>query len=914
VTLRSPALQLPQVEAVTDGEGRYRFADLPAGVFVLRYELSGFQTLIRDNLEISAGFAARVDVVLKLGGVAETVTVSGASPVVDVSTTSAGATLSTEMVNKTIPGSRMFSDIARMVPGISNTQAPNIGLLGLASLGGFKAYGAGGFQAMIDGVDVRSNTYPNAATAAEIDVRTFGNSADVSTSGALINIVTKSGGNEFHGRYADMAMGDTLQGDNITDALRAQGITVGDATKYFNDLDTDLGGRFVRDKLWFYTAYRDRRNKRSAVGFALDAGPDGRYGSGDEPPYFPTVATQNWTSKMSYQATRNYQFVGFYARDLSVADGVLGTSRGATRFIPYESATISRFNPTNWRGEIKATPASNLLFNAQIGRVWYVADYQGTGFEDIPARFDRETQIFTGGSISAGGNYGETIRPRIRWMSQGNVTYLPAFLASRHELKTGYRTYIQEGASNAPNHASGNYMLVYDKAGGLSHQPVEIQAYNFPVDGSNRENSIAIYVNDKWQVNDRLTLNVGLRYDYDHAFVPEQTKRQGQFGTSGTFPMVDANRFYDAAPRLAFAFDLAGDGKTVWKTTWGKFNAEIADSFASPYNVNAITTTTYRWHDLNGNSNYDPGEVNLDLNGADFISVSSAATNIQNLDLRRPTDYETTTSIAHEVRSKMSVRAAWINKRITLDTATVNVKRPFSAYDIALSRRDPGPDGVLSTPDDGGGVTIYDYNAAYRGAAFVANQIQNRPDGRADTYNTIEVSMNQRSTGTWGLVSSYAATKNHRWLTVIPTSPNDEYFPLDETWEWTYKVNGSYRFPGGFQFAGIFDVQNGTPGQRTYTFRATDPDGGTPLRQLSTVTLRLEPYGAHTGPVRSEANLRLSKFFRLPKGELKLDVDIFNAFNSSAVWATDYVSGPTFGYATTIVGPRVFQFGASYEF
>ena len=248
------------------------------------------------------------------------------------------------------------------------------------------------------------------------------------------------------------------------------------------------------------------------------------------------------------------------------------------------------------------------------------------------------------------------------------------------------------------------------------------------------------------------------------------------------------------------------------------------------------------------------------------------------------------------------------------DITTVNIKRPYSAYDIALTRRDPGPDGVLGNSDDAGSVKIYDYNAAFRGAAFVANQQLNRPSDRSDNYQTLELTLNKRTSSRWGASTSFTLTKNHRFLVGIPTSPNDDYFPIDDTKTWGYKVSGSYRLPYDISFSGVFDIQPGILGQRTNVFRSVDPDGGTPLRQLSTVTLRLEPQGEQRGPVRPSANVRLSKFLKLAKGELQLSIDALNAFNTNTFWGMTFASGPTFGYGTAFTSPRALQFGVAYEF
>src|SRR5262249_35104969 len=133
VTLTSPALQVAQMTDVTNAEGRYRFTQLPLGTYQLRYELSGFQTLVRGGLALGAGFEAKVDITLLLGNVAETVTVKGESPVVDVSTTGGSTTLSPELLNKLLPSSRQYGDIAKLTPGLVSTSAPNIGRLGLGS-------------------------------------------------------------------------------------------------------------------------------------------------------------------------------------------------------------------------------------------------------------------------------------------------------------------------------------------------------------------------------------------------------------------------------------------------------------------------------------------------------------------------------------------------------------------------------------------------------------------------------------------------------------------------------------------------------------------------------------------------------------------------------------------------------------
>src|SRR5206468_10300356 len=132
---------------------------------------------------------------------------------------------------------------------------PQNGALGMkGEANGFKNYGmSGNERTTIEGVDMHSNENPDFSAVEEVDVKTFGNSAEVPTPGAAIQLIVKSGGNTFHGRYNEQYMSDKLQSNNIDAALKAQGIAAGDAAIYYQDFSGDLGGRLVRDQLLVYT-------------------------------------------------------------------------------------------------------------------------------------------------------------------------------------------------------------------------------------------------------------------------------------------------------------------------------------------------------------------------------------------------------------------------------------------------------------------------------------------------------------------------------------------------------------------------------------------------------------------------------------------------------------------------------------
>jgi len=909
VTLTSPALQVPQRTTVTDNQGEYQFLELPVGTYRVSFELSGFSRLVREDIQLAAGFAARVDAGLKLSGVQETVTVSGQSPIVDVTNTRGGAVLSKTLLDS-VPNNLNYNDIQNLTPGLVVAAPPQPGQLGSSALGnGFKSYGmsAGQQRTSIEGIDMQTNETPDFSSLEEVDVKTFGNSAEIPTPGAAVQLIVKSGGNQFHGQYKEQYMTHHLQATNIDDALQKQGIHAGDALVFFQDFAGDLGGRVVRDKLWFYGAVRDQHNERTLTGYVSSPGGDGIFGTADDIPGNPPVDNLNLTSKLSYQATSKNRFIGFYTRDKIHEDQLF-----ASRFTPQESTLQFDYRLYQSKIEWQGTLGSRLYATAMVGDGWYHSIYfNPPAALSKPATMDLTTQWQSGESFNG---LDQNRRLQERKQSNGSLSYqTPEFLGSNHELKVGYGLWFWQNPIDILSKPSGNYQLVYDNG-----NPTQINTVNNPVSFNGILNTYSGYVADLWRPTKSLTVNLGLRFDREVSYDPAGIKDQGQFGTSGTFPRVDTGSWSVWAPRFGAALDLTGDGKTVVKGTYGRYNYVLPSNYATNFSLIGQVITTFRWHDLNLDKKYQPGEVNLDPNGPDFVSVAGNqgrdTSAIVNPDLQLPRTHEVTASVEREVTPSLSVRGLYVYKLTASDYQAVNIARPFGVYNIPISRQDPGPDGVTGTADDGGVITLYDYDPAYRGAKFVVNEYQNRPSNRNDHTNSIEFTLNKRQQGKWSGETSFLATKYHRYIVGIPQSPNDQVFDLDTTWELTYRLAGTFRAPYGIDLSGFYTAFNGVVGQRTYLFRS--------LPQLGTFNMRMEPFGAERGPVRSNVNVRAAKAFALARGrQLKAEVDVVNVFNSNAPWAITYTSGPTFGYVNagsgvggSLTPPRVLRFGATFSF
>ena len=685
------------------------------------------------------------------------------------------------------------------------------------------------------------------------------------------------------------------------------------------DLLGEISGKIIKDKLWFYAALSRQDRINGVPGFAAWPGPDGRYLTADDPPAWVETRMTYGAAKLSYQATPKNRLVA--AALPTVKSQPQGLPPSPNRLRPLESS-YNYYNPSGiYKGELQSTLTPRMFLNVVSGYSGVISDFNPFNstwnapvVKGNPSHLDRETGLDTGANPN-------TQRYDVdNWYTDASASFIPErFLGGRHELKTGYTYAWHRNSIAVRNSPAGNYVLVFDRVNGVSDQPAEIQIRNSPTVPLPTATIGAGYVRDTWKLNESLTLNLGIRVEKQHAFMPDQSRvASPDFPT--LFPAqrwdpIDVITWWSAVPRLGIAWSLAE--KTVVKGTFGRYNNGMTGvaytGLADAYNPNANVTTTFRWHDFDGNRDYTPGEVNLDQNGPDFLSTTTAGALHLNRDLRQPMTNEATVSIERELARNLAVRALYVFKNVTDLYATTNVLLPRSAYDIPLTRRDPGPDGVLNTGDDGGSVMIYDYDPAFRGAAFVSNEQRN--SDRNDHYQTMEFTLTRRSSRRWSATASVWAVKYNAWLARIPDNPNNDVNVLDRAWRWAGNVTGTYALPWDVQFSGFVQSKIGLLAERSNVFRAVDPDGGPRLNQLSTVTLRLEERGTQQGTAINVVNLRTSKSLSLGSGRrVALDVDLFNLFNSSAPTAAGFASGPTFGYVTDVLLARLARLGVRFQF
>jgi hypothetical protein len=918
VTATSPALQVPAVTDVTNAVGEYRLTPLPIGVFEITFEVPGFQTVRRQDVRLTVGFTARIDVSLGIAAVGETVTVSGLAPVVDVTATSSTTQLTNELLQLSATPRNNVMSILTMAPGVRTFVEVGGGTMMLENPNP-RVYGVGGsIWYTLDGVAARTTNQSvswDYQTIEEVRVQTLGLDAEQPTRGVQMTAVVKSGGNAFHGSGFWSGASKSLEATNVDAALEAIGITSGDRLDTQSDVSGELGGRIIRDRLWFYSAARRRY---AAFDVLNTFKPDGSPGQ--------LINKQRiFTNKVSYQATRSNRLIFMNMWEVSPEE------KGLNEFIAYEAREFKDNGRTNTKIEWEGVRGNALIANLQLA---HTRNKSGSPFINDPpliGRSDLETERITGDNVIAGEHsYNRTYHTR------GSVSwYKPDWGYGNHEFKSGFDYNADTNEFPGLLTKPVNYHLQY--ADGV---PDRVVFFNAPVIPHRVANVLGVYVKDSWTVGRRLTLNLGARYSHESVFMPEQCREAASFPSDVMFPA----RCFDTVqlpiqnslvPRLHAAYDLSGDGRTVLKGGWGRFAFRREVALGARYDPLAITYGIFAWRDVNRNNDWDLGETNRDPNGPDFIETAANEFGalpprfVPNPNEKQVMFDEFNVSFEHELMANFSVRATGIYSQTKNVLRHLNPHRPYEAYNIPVTNRDPGPDGRLGTADDGALVTYFEYSPALRGLQFEEYLSVN--DSRANmNFRTIEVAALKRLANRWQLLASYSATKKHWPIgaqgsasslgfgTSSPTfsaagehvgflTPNAEIFSVDNTWDWDAKVIGTYIFPGEVSVSGNFHHTSGDPFARQVRFT-----GG---RTIPSIVLNVEPIGTHRRPNLNIVQMRVEKRFVLPRAHAAtVSLNVYNALNANTATGLQNRSGAEFLRPRSILPPRLAEVALSYRF
>ncbi|MBN1225073.1 MAG: TonB-dependent receptor, partial [Candidatus Aminicenantes bacterium] len=600
VTLQSKALIKGTQSALTTNSGAFRFVFLPIGSYEVKFELPGYKTLVKTGVIVSLRKTTNVNATMEMAAIEETITVVGETPVIDTKSSTIATNFTADMMQK-VPSARDPWVLMEMTPGmVMNSQ--NVGGSGSGQQSRGYAHGtiSGQTAYNLDGIQV-TDAAANGATAMyfdfdsfeEISIETGAHSSDIQTSGVVLNMITKSGGNKFSGQISVYGETESLQANNIpeNDPDYAD-VGFGNPTDYLYDYGGDFGGPILKDKLWFYTAFRRTEINRYIIGYEIEPGVPGTEYSD----------LKHWTGKLTWQISDNNKFMGWVNYD---AKAMPNRSAGPRR--PPETTYYQDSPSWFYHLEDTWTINSNLVVNAKFG--WYNMFYQLAPQDSVnmndPAVLVYYSEPYR--RMYDDAYYQYTWYYSDRYAGSVYADYFKDdFLGGDHELKVGFE--YQSTPFHTTRKYPGNHTLYVD----YPDRTGAYQVWTFREVRWSQTNQIySAYIQDTFSLAKHLTINVGLRFDSTHmntneASVPGNmwteyyTQRTGELvplHAAAKKNVVSWNTLY---PRIGFTYDLFDDGNNIFKANYARYSYQVSYEPAWRVIETSYWEVDYSWDDANG--------------------------------------------------------------------------------------------------------------------------------------------------------------------------------------------------------------------------------------------------------------------------------------------------------------------------
>jgi Carboxypeptidase regulatory-like domain len=929
VEAASPVLIEKVRTAVTDDQGRYTIADLRPGAYVVNFSLVGFSTLRREGVDLPANFTMTLNGELRVGALEESVTVTGATPVVDVQNTQRTQVLNRELLDA-VPSARNYSGLASLMPGV---RMSNTDVGGNQQMEQIYMTVNGSRQTdttvQVDGMSLNSmmndgqvQAYFSDAAQAEVTYQTSGITADVSGGGVRVNMIPKDGGNTFAGSVFAGGTSGSWQPDNVTPELRARGLRSGNKVEQISDINFGLGGPLKKDKLWFFTSWR--RIATDSV-IASSFFKDGRTEPGIEDQWI-----QNQMLRLTWQIDGKNKLSAYHDRYPKFK----GHEAIANNITEWDTAA-GRRDPNHalyYTGQVKWTSTlSNrlLLETGYSTNVEYLFIGYQPGIQKERGSPEWYTTIGKNDLITLQ-SYDGRVTPANGIDPKKNViTSSMSYVTGSHAFKTGFQW------------GFGDYVLEYDINGDLvqlyrNGVPDAVRVYNTPVRGNEFQNAdLGMFVQDAWTMK-RMTVNMGVRFEYFDAKIKNQSVSAGRFAPARQFSQVDnIPNWFDIAPRLGVSYDLFGNARTAVKATFGRYMAGQTLGFPQRYNPLQIQNDTRTWRDLNGDNVAQDNEIGPSNNANFGLPVFTIR---PDENIKREYDLEYTASLQHEVVRGFSVTAGYYrrgtyNMRLTkytqftpADYTVVNVVSPLDGQVFPVYNLDPAKRALQNRVDYNStdsdlrrrsynGVQL-GFNARLKGAQFFGGWT-------FDRIVDVHCDQIENNSARFAFSAAVAAANN---------APKSDYHfcdqsKLDMPFLHEVKFAGSYTLPWwGIQANAAFQSYNGLPLFTRWNIAPTTRYAANcvgpcrpgelvvPNMTLATYPLDLVAPGQAFYERQNQLDMGVRKLFKIGRYQLSGQVDFFNMLNSSYVKNQNITVGTALGTPLEILQPRTTRVAAQLRF
>lgn len=903
VEAASPSLIEKTRSVVTDASGQYKIVDLRPGIYGVTFSLEGFTTVRREGIELSANFTASINADMKVGGLEESITVSGAAPIVDVQTTQQREVLNRAVLDA-LPTGRNYQTIGATLPSVSMGRFDVGGSTAMQQSTVISAGSTGNDMAMlVDGMNISSSlnsgsvpaTYHNDGAYQEYVYQVSGANAEFSSGGVTINMIPKEGSNQIRSDGVALYTSTKFQAQNVDAAQRAQGVTT--PAKIDKTWDYNFSGGFPikKDKVWWFTSARFWGYNNFAPN-AVDKNGNQVVDDND---------VRAWTNRVTGQVNQKNKFTAMYdylPKFRGHRDIELGTVA--------PEATVVQRTPASFNTQAKwtSTITSKLLLEAGFSENFY--DYTlhyrpevQTAAQKAPYGDISHLDIVTGRRTVAALQDFEDKFPFY------NLYGASSYITGSHAFRLG----VQWGRGWIDSWRDANGDMVQRYSNGV---PNSVQRYNFPITSarSNLDYLAGVFLQDSWTLK-KLTLNPGIRFEAIRGSVPAQTAPAGRFVPARSFAAIEnLPNWKGWAPRMGAAYDLFGNGKTALKGSVGKYFQQEATGFAAKYNPLQAGSDTVTWSDLNGDDIAQDNEL-----GAASNATLGVRRNINpDPDLKRPYQVLYNLGVQHQLMSRLSVSANYFRREYKNMSYTKSLAVPLSAYDL-VTIADPRGNGQT--------LPIYNLQRAYLGQV---NDLDTTSSENWRHYNGVDLTMNARGSNGMSVAGGVSLGRSIS-KTCEVGDPNQLRFcdqtqydiPLAKTVKltWAYPLPWDIRFSGVFQSADGFNTstppapllaQSPDNHLRLYTYNVSRTQ--LPSLVQTNVSVFLDEPGTSIMPRVTQLDLALSKVVSVGRLKFTPQIDVFNATNNNAVLSLRTVYGATLGNPSTILSGRLVRFQVKYLF
>jgi hypothetical protein len=728
VEVASPALIEKTRSAVSDGTGQYRIVDLRPGTYSVTFTLTGFSTVQREGIELSGAFIATINADMKVGAVAETITVSGATPIVDVQSVRRQTILSNETLT-TVPTARSWAATAVLIPGITIQAGTSADIQITPQMTVFG--GAGGRsnegRMQVDGLNTGAalngggvSTYvADISNAQEVVTTTSGGLGEAEVGGPTLSIVPKSGGNTVKGQVYLSGVSSGMVGSNYQ---KVPNFAVPGVLLSQWDYTGGVGGPIKKDRLWYYGTARDEGQHRTIPNIYpnLNAGDPTKYtyaadtsrqAQGAESfQLFSIRLTTQITPRNKFNYHQDFQLPCNGAAFTSSGDGcrvqknaneVVGaiglgglTATTSPETTQYLGGTLIKNSQFTW-----SSPVTNrLLLEAGLGSyraAWGPFEQPGNPTRGL-ARITEQAAIngAVAGTVYRSANWAQD------WDNPNTWRASASYVTGAHNFKFGYvGGYLVEDIENHGNDLN----LAYTFNNGV---PISVTESLRVFVQSDRVRYTALYGQDQWTMG-RITLQGAVRFDNAWSYSPPQTIGPALIGgqtflaTPLTFGRTEGVNYKDISPRGGLAWDLRGNGKTAIKINTGRYEdpaSNLNNNYSISNPIARIATSATRNFvapaggatvanimtvpvgvDKIPNCNFTNNAANGSCAASSQAAFGTATQITANIDPAlingwgiRPNDWQIGASVQQQLAPRVSVEVGYFKRWLQNFTATDN--------------------------------------------------------------------------------------------------------------------------------------------------------------------------------------------------------------------------------------------------